>query len=401
MLELKTVFFYSAVINYCTVAAVTIGWFRSGGRGDMKLWLLAAWLMVGGSGIMAIGDSISYSTAGYVGGFVYMASMGCLLLGFKEFFGLPWRWYEAVAVALVASAGIILSRVLTGGVYDGIWLLYAGSGANLLMMALVIWRGKPGESLPSRPLALMIAGIYALGNFAIAPFAFHYPVQFVDGVPHAAWLMACAIPLVICNVATFLIVLVLKLERATESQRFLATRDMLTGVLNRRAFYDALAGFADREGAMAVIDLDHFKTINDTHSHKAGDDVLRAFAECAEANLPSEAIFGRTGGEEFAICLPGLDSRAAFLVLDRLREKVAALEVPSPKGGVVTFTISCGHSSFVAGKWAVDQTIAEADSALYHAKNGGRNRVELYAPAAWLQRCIDDTLAALGASAKA
>lgn len=400
MLDFKTVFLYSAVINYCTVAAITLGWFRSRGRSDMKFWLLAAWLMVLGSAIMAVGESVSYFIAGSVGGFVYMTSMGCLLLGFKEFFGIPWRWFEAVAVALVASAGIVLSRVLTDGAFDGVWLLYVGSGANLMMTTLVVWRGRRVEALPSHSLAVLITGLYALGNFLVAPFAFLYPIRLVEGLPQSTWLVACAIPLVVCNVATYLVVLVLKLERATESQRHLATHDMLTGVLNRRAFYDAVAGLTDRDGSMAVIDLDHFKAINDAHSHKGGDDVLRAFARCIEANLPAGAVFGRTGGEEFAVCLPGLGSGETTAVLERLRAGVAQLELPSPKGGAMTVTISCGHSPFRAGNWAVEQTIAEADSALYQAKNGGRNRVELYAPATWLQRCIEDTLAALGASAK-
>lgn len=400
MLELKSVFFYSAVINYCTVAAVTIGWFRGGGRGDMRFWLLAAWLMVAGSAAMAFGERVPYGLAGYLGGFAYMASMGSLLLGFKKFFGMPYRRAEAVAVALAASAGILLSRVLTDGASDGVGLLFLGAGANLFLTALVVWRGRPGETLPSRPLALIIVAAYALGNFCVAPFAYLYPVRFADGLPQAPWLEACTIPLVVCNVATYLVVLVLKLERATERQRYLATRDMLTGVLNRRAFYEALEGLADRGGSMAVIDLDHFKAVNDVHGHRGGDDVLRAFARCVEAALPAGAVFGRTGGEEFAVCLPGLGREAAGEVLERLRSAVERLAVPSPKGGRIGVTMSCGHSVFTAGNWVPEQAIAEADSALYRAKNGGRNRVEPYAPAAWLQRCIEDTLAALGASGR-
>ncbi|MCX8996295.1 GGDEF domain-containing protein [Rhizobiaceae bacterium BDR2-2] len=401
MLELKTVFLYSAAINYCTVAAVTIGWFRSEGRSDMRFWLLAAWLMVVGNAIMALSNTLSYHAAGYIGGFVHMASMGCLLLGFKAFFGLPYHWSEAIAVPLATSGAIVLSMFVTGGAADGVWLIYFGSGANLLMTSLVVWRGKQGEVLPSRMLAIVITAIYALGNLCIAPFAYFFPLGFVDGVPQATWLEVCAIPLVICNVATYVVVLVLKLERATERQRYLATRDMLTGVLNRRAFYEAVAGLADRDGSMAVIDLDHFKAINDAHGHRGGDDALRAFARCTQATLPETAVFGRTGGEEFAICLPDFDPAATQGLLERLRKNVERMEVVSPRGGgLIPVTISCGHSAFRAGNWVMDQTIAEADSALYQAKNGGRNRVEGYAPAAWLQRCIEDTLAALGAATR-
>lgn len=400
MLDLKSIFLYSAVINFCTVAAVTLGWFRSSGRGDMRFWLLAAWLMLFGAGLMAAGDYPLFPGVGYVGGFAHMASMGFLLLGFKEFFGLSYHRLEAVAVALVACLGIALSRSLTDGAFDGVWLLYVGSGANLLMVALAAWRGKPGEMLPSRRLAVLVTAAYALGNFCVAPFAYFYPVQFVDGTPSAWWLEASAIPLTVCNAVTYLLVLVLKLERATESQRYLATHDMLTGVLNRRAFHERLAAFGERSGTIAVMDLDHFKAINDSHGHQGGDDVLKAFARCVEERMPAGAVFGRTGGEEFALCLPDFGAARAAPALEALRRAVEALDVASPKDGRIAVTMSCGYSTFQAGSWAIDQTMAEADNALYHAKNCGRNRVEAYAPGTWLKRCIEDTLAVITAATR-
>ncbi len=400
MLELKTVFIFTAVINLCTVAAVTVGWFRSPGRDDMRFWLLAAWLMVAGSIAAGLGGVLSQPVAGYAGGLAYMVSTGCLLLGFKAFFGLSHRWYEAVAVALVAGVAIAASHAVTAGTFDGVWLVYAGSGANLVMITLTVWRGRREEVLPSRHLAVAVTAAYALCNFAVAPLAWFYPLSGAESVAQAAWLQVCAIPLIMCNVATYVVVLVLKLERATESQRFLATRDMLTGVLNRRAFYQELAALSECDGSIGVLDLDHFKAINDSHGHKGGDDVLRAFACCVEKVLPKEAVFGRTGGEEFAVCLPGMDEKAAGRALEKVRAEVERLNVAGPRGGLITFTVSCGHSAFRAGAWSIDQTIAEADIALYQAKNAGRNRVEAYAPAVWLQRCIEDTLATLSASAR-
>jgi diguanylate cyclase (GGDEF)-like protein len=160
--------------------------------------------------------------------------------------------------------------------------------------------------------------------------------------------------------------------------------DPLTGVLNRRSFLE----FSSREAArtqrggsdfaVLMADIDHFKRINDTHGHPAGDAVIREFAEIATRILRPSDILGRYGGEEFVISLPDTSQTQAMLVADRLLKSVEAAAVISDTGAI-RFTVSIG----VAGcspHSPLKDAIKRADGALYAAKHNGRNRIELSPP---------------------
>jgi diguanylate cyclase len=122
-----------------------------------------------------------------------------------------------------------------------------------------------------------------------------------------------------------------------------------------------------------VIDLDHFKRINDAHGHPVGDRVLRAFAREALATIRGSDVLGRWGGEEFLLMLPNTRAALAKLGLERLRLRAEALKVDID-GGTVAFTLSAGLVEHLAGEGVAD-TIARADRALYLAKQQGRNCV--------------------------
>ncbi len=159
----------------------------------------------------------------------------------------------------------------------------------------------------------------------------------------------------------------------------LARRDGLTTLPNRRAFEDALAELAARRqrfgeaGALLMIDIDHFKRINDAHGHAAGDDALRTVARALAAEVRLVDRVFRVGGEEFAVLLAGADAAAARTMAERLREAVAARQV-AVKGGEVAVTISIGVAT-MAGSDEPDALMGAADAALYRAKERGRNRV--------------------------
>lgn len=163
--------------------------------------------------------------------------------------------------------------------------------------------------------------------------------------------------------------------------RWLAEVDPLTGVANRRAFlaraeYD-LARIRRYEGSLtvAMIDLDHFKSVNDTYGHDAGDLVLRAVAELCRARLRSTDLFGRMGGEEFAALLIETNADVASQVLNDVREAIAALSIALPDGKSVTITASIGFVTLPPAEATVDGLLKLADNALYQAKRSGRNRV--------------------------
>lgn len=167
----------------------------------------------------------------------------------------------------------------------------------------------------------------------------------------------------------------LELRRMMNNLEFLAFQDPLTGICNRRRFYDlANAQFA-RPAAMhaVMLDIDHFKAINDHHGHAAGDEILTRVAEEAAGRLPAEAVFGRIGGEEFAMILPDGDDGSVLRLVEDIRQSVAALPI-QVAGRNVRCTVSCGIARKEPATRSLDELLQAADAALYDAKHLGRNR---------------------------
>jgi diguanylate cyclase (GGDEF)-like protein len=129
--------------------------------------------------------------------------------------------------------------------------------------------------------------------------------------------------------------------------------------------------------AIAVVDVDHFKAINDQHGHLSGDAVLALTAATMAALLRDYDIVGRFGGDEFAICLPHTNAHEAQQVTERLRDKISQISTHSPGDAPVQITISIGVASLESSSRSLDELIAAADAALYQAKKSGRNCVRI------------------------
>jgi len=161
----------------------------------------------------------------------------------------------------------------------------------------------------------------------------------------------------------------------------MSLRDGLTGLYNRRAFDERLAqevAFADRHAtalSVIVLDLDHFKRINDEHGHPCGDRVLQLVATCLTASVRMEDLVARFGGEELAVVVRGIAVEGVKVLAERLRAKIEALEIEWD-GQRVPVTASLGVAHAATGCFATGEAIlAVADRALYEAKRAGRNRV--------------------------
>jgi two-component system, cell cycle response regulator len=165
----------------------------------------------------------------------------------------------------------------------------------------------------------------------------------------------------------------------------LAARDPLTGILNRRTILQRLAeelSRVTRQGGRLTVgmcDLDHFKAVNDTYGHQAGDDVLRGFTASVQAQLRKYDSIGRYGGEEFLVIAPGVHGSADAGLFERLCDRVSRVPLPTTRGAV-SITVSIGVASADRSS-TVDTLLGAADAALYRAKAEGRNRVA-YGPAA-------------------
>lgn len=172
-----------------------------------------------------------------------------------------------------------------------------------------------------------------------------------------------------------------ELAQALEQIRQLATHDDLTGLLNRRAMLDRMQleqRRSLRSGSpllIAQLDIDHFKAVNDTHGHAAGDLVLQSFADTVRRNVRDTDVLARWGGEEFVLLLCDTPAADAVALMERLRQAVQAMQVPVPQsGGPITVTVSIGLARHTPAD-PLAGTLERADRALYAAKAGGRNRV--------------------------
>lgn len=169
-----------------------------------------------------------------------------------------------------------------------------------------------------------------------------------------------------------------KLAHKEQTLVRLATTDPLTGLLNRRAFAERAETLHSNgaEPVVMILDLDHFKAINDSYGHGAGDRVLVGFADILQANVRVGDLAGRFGGEEFMVLLDNMDLSDASIIAERIRSLTELHPFEDDRGGVFNVTVSIGLA-----RWSADTPLSQvstcADSALYRAKSGGRNQVQL------------------------
>ena len=169
-------------------------------------------------------------------------------------------------------------------------------------------------------------------------------------------------------------------HRVRQELAYLAEHDPLTGIANRRRITGRLAECAtDSRGAgLLLIDVDNFKDINDLRGHAAGDRVMRRLARSIAGRIPPDALLGRLGGDEFAVVVPGCGAAGAIELAEHLCDAVASTPIVDD-GAALRVTVSIGVATVSAGQ-EVEASLAQADLALYEAKNAGRDRARLFAP---------------------
>ncbi|EEF22597.1 conserved hypothetical protein [Ricinus communis] len=188
-------------------------------------------------------------------------------------------------------------------------------------------------------------------------------------------------------------------ERSDREIRTLAMTDPLTKIFNRRAFMiqaEKELAAAERSGlplAFLMLDIDHFKQINDKYGHAAGDEVLVRIVEVLSSHLRKQDTLGRYGGEEFCALLPGTDAQGAMALAEKLRLEVAMTRIEVEENSL-GLTLSIGGSTWEHLGPTKDyrELMEEADRALYQAKTGGRNRSLLYRTAPSIQTASAATL---------
>jgi diguanylate cyclase (GGDEF)-like protein len=182
-------------------------------------------------------------------------------------------------------------------------------------------------------------------------------------------------------VIAFFVLALLWLWRSWRRFRWMARHDGLTGAYNREHFFTEAGRTLKRlhktgaDACLVVLDLDHFKRINDTHGHAAGDQVLRSAATIIGDELRSTDLLGRLGGEEFGILMSGCSCEQGLEVANRIRHTLATTPVILDSQATVTVSASLGLACASSSSYALRQLLIDADAALYRAKEGGRNQV--------------------------
>ncbi|SHI98281.1 GGDEF domain-containing protein [Wenxinia saemankumensis] len=295
------------------------------------------------------------------------------------------------------APGVILdSRNLFIG-FAGAFLGPIGAAASLLVAAPVrlgLGGGGAGLGVASMVIAAIVGVMWNRSSLlAPRPTWWRFPamgltisvalvtVAFLPAEQRLAAFGLLVPVLVVFNVlGALLFGAMIERERAlTREQRALREEtltDPLTGALNRRGlarhYQEVAPQLRGRGGAFLLMDLDHFKAVNDTHGHAIGDEVLRHAVQAVRGVLRAEDCIARLGGEEFAIVLPGVQSDQAFRIAERIRARVAEIVLPECPG--LQVTTSLGLLPFRDRVPGLSDAIRLSDAALYAAKEGGRNR---------------------------
>ncbi|PVU81173.1 hypothetical protein DDP54_17710 [Cellulomonas sp. WB94] len=352
---------------------------------------LVAWVVLAGP-IVRSGDGTAFSRAvglAYPAGDILLLAMvvrlvigaGARTVAFRLLVGAGVLLYLADTLFAVLSA----ASTYGGGVVDLLWLAaYVLWGAAALhpSMTELSERGTEPHTLTSRRLAgLTLAVLIAPGTLI---------VQLVLGVPLDAW------PVALCSIAAFFLVVARMSLAGQAVQASTAQSDRLRDDLTHRAAYDSLTELANRARALDIVEaalhrgrrsassvgllivnLDHFRTVNDAHGHAVGDGVLRELARRMRRSVSAGDTVGRLGGNEFVVVVEALDSEAALVAL--AQRLVTAIAEPVRAGAVdVVVSASIGVALVRDGSTDADQLLRGADAALHRAKAAGRGRAEVF-----------------------
>jgi len=307
-----------------------------------------------------------------------MAALALMLLAVRRFQGVRLSlWLSLAPVLLVPPLLASLSPSLLRSVVS--------TSAYLLQMALVLQalvdrryplRGRGRHMLFAAFTGMILILLARTGGAALGF------IDISNDADRIAW-QAVILMAAICAVLSIALGFIyMTMERAEQRNYELAMKDVLTGLSNRRAISDVLqvaVARAQRHGqllSVLMLDIDHFKRINDSYGHQAGDVVLRGVAQTLSSRLRAQDEIGRFGGEEFLVVLPDTGLDGALILAEALR---AAIEATPTQWGAhrIAATISIGlRGGMVAGSDTADSVVAAADAALYRAKQAGRNRVD-------------------------
>jgi diguanylate cyclase (GGDEF)-like protein len=373
LIDIQTVILALSIGNI-GFALLMAGYIRgSEGEHGLALWMFAR-LLLGASQLIGWlkppvwGEQVE--AAGCVVGVALELSAYCI------YFKLA-RWERALVPVALLSLLLMLYASARGATYIellaltcAISALFAGAMAYTLL--------RPRDASLLQRIVGACDALFALAMAAGGLEGLNHPLAVLGSSPLHQFAGLAAYLLMIVNGVGFLL---LCKQKGDAQMALLATTDFLTGLLNRRAFFEraesarTLALRLRKPISLLMLDIDHFKQLNDRFGHAAGDEALVLFGDTARVTLREHDIMGRLGGEEFALALPGTDLEGAVLAAERLRQAITEAVLVAG-GAPYTMTVSVGVV-LIEPNEPLTSALARADHALYAAKSRGRNRVEV------------------------
>jgi len=377
-LDVLTLIVAGSFVALVSAAVLTGAWLNMGRMPALRWWAGAMYLYSVGVGCIALGVSSRWSDAIVEGGFLTAASIALIWAGTRVFHrrsphGLP------LAAALLIGSVFVFLLVSTGR--DEVSIVAALAVSLILICATEyeLWRGR-NEALTARWALIALLSLHAVILLGGLHDTFFPSAPLTAGPQLNSWFGLVNFEGLIFAVGAPILMMTLCRERITLDYERASHLDPLTGIANRRALFAKAERLVDRCRAdaspLSVIefDLDRFKTINDTYGHAVGDAALHTFVTATQSVLRPGDLFGRHGGEEFAVVLPGATAASAYAVAERARLAflVAARRL---YGREIHATVSAGVAELGVTE-SFSDALDAADRALYRAKGRGRNRVE-------------------------
>ncbi|MEV7575026.1 GGDEF domain-containing protein [Pseudarthrobacter sp. NPDC089323] len=337
-------------------------------------WCLALLFFLTGSACFLLDGTVHQVWANPLGNVLLVHGGVAVWAGARSLRTVPPPKLAFTGIPLVTLVASVLDNPATN-TWSGGPVFLAAMSVSIGLASRELWRLEPGYSRVRIPMAVSAGGLAVFYFFRWVAFLFegqHGPT-FTTVFGSAVTTLVTMVLLVVVSFS----MAALSSEQQTRALRVVASRDDLTGLLNRKAFVDLAAELlSDRtitrgSGALILADLDHFKTVNDTYGHAAGDIALQRFAEACTDTVRSTDLVGRYGGEEFVLLIPGASAERAELIAEEISRRLASAPAVD---GMEMPTASYGIAMYDAGTAEVDSVIAAADAALYVAKSGGRNR---------------------------
>lgn len=375
-LDLPTLMVMQSFAMACAGGLLVFAWLQNRAVAALAIWGLADFLAAAGIVSLMLGATLRQPGWSAVGGILLCSQASLIWKAARQLEGRP----APLVLVLLGPAAIIIAGSIPTLRYAAAPLSVSAGAAYSVALAISLWLGRQDRLIARWPL-IAFAAVHTvallIGTFSILNGSTGH-----DAVPAIMSLFGLVyFESIVFAVGGAVFVLALIKERNEAASKAVARTDALTGIANRAAFLDnaerALARCRHDDAPVSAVmfDLDRFKCINDRYGHATGDAVLRTFCDVTAAALRPHDLFGRMGGEEFAVVMPGCGIEAAFARAERIR--ASFVESCRFVGGhQVKATVSGGVAASEKADELLEVLLGHSDAALYEAKSDGRNRIK-------------------------